>query len=62
MTFGCNDPFVIDGHETLRCVDGTWSNKLPICGGLFLCAYAYRELENENQSLHANEDFQKIQE
>ena len=41
VTFGCIDPYVIDGQETLRCVDGTWSNKLPICGGLFLCICVY---------------------
>ena len=36
VTFGCREPYVIDGQETLRCDDGKWSNRLPSCGGLFL--------------------------
>ena len=36
VTFGCREPYVIDGQETLRCDDGAWSNRLPSCGGLFL--------------------------
>ena len=45
VTFGCNDPFVIDGQETLRCDDGTWSHKLPVCGGLFLCIFICHEFK-----------------
>ncbi|CAB4000098.1 Hypothetical predicted protein [Paramuricea clavata] len=33
ITFGCRDPLVIDGQDTLRCNDGTWNNRLPTCGG-----------------------------
>ena len=36
VVFGCKEPFVIDGGETLRCNNGRWSKQLPLCGGLFL--------------------------
>ena len=31
VVFGCNDPLVLDGQDTLRCNNGRWSDMTPSC-------------------------------